>query len=144
MICSKCGKEIANDSNFCEYCGVKVEYTFSDQKVAPKSGGMSFSQALSVCFSKYATFKGRASRPEFWWFALFNFLLVMLAELADASMVTTPLLTLFVYLFLFTPGLSVSIRRCHDSDHSGWWILCPVYNIILMFLPSTEERNEYN
>jgi hypothetical protein len=39
--------------------------------------------------------------------------------------------------------MAVSVRRCHDSGHTGWWILCPIANIIMMFLPSEQTNNDY-
>lgn len=143
MKCPNCGKEIADDSKFCEYCGTKVESIPAGGKKPSTQGIMSFGEAISTCFNKYITFKGRASRPEFWWFTLFSFLVSLVAEFIDGAMGTF-ILTMAVYLFMLLPGLSVSVRRCHDSGHSGWWILCPVYNIILMFLPSSEGQNEYD
>ena len=44
---------------------------------------------------------------------------------------------------MLIPDICVSIRRCHDSGHSGWWIICPVVNIVMLFLPSDPEKNEY-
>jgi uncharacterized membrane protein YhaH (DUF805 family) len=46
-------------------------------------------------------------------------------------------------LVLLLPNLCVAIRRCHDSGHSGWWVICPIVNLIMMFLPSDPNENEY-
>jgi uncharacterized membrane protein YhaH (DUF805 family) len=78
---------------------------------------MNFGQAISTCLSKYATFSGRASRPEFWWFFLFQ-LLVSIA----ASMISERLNGL-VSLGLLLPALAVGTRRLHDIGKSGWWQL---------------------
>lgn len=48
-----------------------------------------------------------------------------------------------VSLALFIPCLSVAVRRMHDTGHSGWWILFPLYNIYLTFKKSDEGENEY-
>lgn len=107
---------------------------------------MTFTESISTVFSKYAVGKGRASRSEYWWWYLFQLLLrlgvTILASLADE--ITGSILISFVGLFLFLPGICVAIRRCHDSGHSGWWVLCPIINIIMMFLPTDPNTNEYD
>lgn len=91
---------------------------------------MKIDQAVRSVLSKYATFSGRASRSEYWKWVLFYSvgLLVILAF--------TKLYPLWE-LGLFVPNLAVGVRRMHDSNHSGWWIICPVANFVLLFFPST-------
>lgn len=86
---------------------------------APTQGGgtMSLPKAISTCFSKYADFSGRASRAEFWWWALFFVIAYLVSVFID------PVVSLIVILGLVLPTLAVSIRRLHDSDRSGWWYL---------------------
>lgn len=103
---------------------------------------MTFGQSISTCFSKYAVFSGRASRSEYWWFFLFNFLVSTVAEMLDGA-VEAPVFSIIVSLGLLLPGIAVAVRRCHDSNHSGWWVICPIVNIIFMFLPSDPNANEY-
>lgn len=137
MRCPNCGKEIANDSVYCEYCGTKV----------PTNGKttMSFIEAVKTCLNKYAVLTGRASRAEYWWFVLFNVIISIIAGIMDISMGNgTILFSLMASLALLLPGWSVAVRRCHDTNHSGWWLLCPIYNIILMFKPSDEGQNQYD
>ncbi len=84
---------------------------------------MSFSQAITVCFSKYATFSGRARRSEFWWFYLFTVLMSWGAALVGHFSGLDDWLTQFVnFAFLF-PTLAVSTRRLHDTGRTGWWFL---------------------
>ena len=78
---------------------------------------MTFSQAIAACLSSYASFSGRASRPEFWWFFLFQ----VLASLG-ASMIGD-WLNGVVALALLLPGLAVGARRLHDIGKTGWWQL---------------------
>ena len=78
---------------------------------------MNFGQAISSCLSKYATFSGRASRPEFWWFSLFQILVAV-----AASMLAEIIYSLVV-LGLLLPALAVGTRRLHDIGKSGWWQL---------------------
>ena len=89
---------------------------------------MNFGQSITSCFSQYATFSGRASRSEFWWFFLFQ-ILVSVA----ASMVSEKLSGL-VSLGLLLPALAVGARRLHDIGRSGWWQLLLITVIGLLVL----------
>lgn len=90
---------------------------------------MSFLEAVKVCSSKAFEFKGRARRSEYWWWTLFVSILYLAASLCeklvpDTSRVLT-LLFIFAYiaaaLFCGFATLAVTIRRLHDTGHSGWW-----------------------
>ena len=87
---------------------------------------MNFTQAISSGFNNYVNFAGRAARSEFWYWALFAALASLAGELIDLALFTsstfTPVQTL-VGLALFLPGLAVSVRRLHDLDRTGWWLL---------------------
>ncbi len=102
---------------------------------------MNFGQAISTCLSRYATFSGRASRPEFWWFFLFQ----ILASVA-ASMLGDTVAAL-VSLALLLPALAVGVRRLHDIGKSGWWQLLVLTGIGLLVLiywwvqPTAEGSN---
>ena len=93
---------------------------------------MGFQEAVRVCFAKYFDFKGDAGRPEFWWFFLF----VGLVSFALA-LVSNKLSGLFS-LAVLVPYLAVTVRRLHDTNRSGWWVLVwfvPVVGwLILVFL----------
>ena len=69
---------------------------------------MNFGQAISSCLSKYATFSGRASRPEFWWFFLFQILISLAASMLGET------INGLVALGLLLPALAVGSRRLHD------------------------------
>jgi len=92
---------------------------------------MSFSEAVKSGFDHYVKFDGRASRPAYWWWTLFALLAGIAASILDAIIFNgSEVLTIIVSLGLFLPGLSVGIRRLHDTDHSGWWILIALIPII--------------
>ena len=78
---------------------------------------MNFGQAISSCFAKYATFSGRASRPEFWWFFLFQ------ALVSVAFGMVSEVLYGVVVLAMLLPSLAAGSRRLHDIGKSGWWQL---------------------
>ncbi len=78
---------------------------------------MDFGQSIATCFRKYADFSGRASRSEYWWFALFQVLVTAAASLMG------DLTSGLVSLALLLPALAVGARRLHDIGKSGWWLL---------------------
>jgi uncharacterized membrane protein YhaH (DUF805 family) len=91
--------------------------------------------AVKSVLSNYATFTGRASRPEFWWWVLAILLLSLVTQLIDALLIA-PLtgfdrgaenagqpLSMLVSLILLLPALAVSARRLHDIGRSAWWLL---------------------
>jgi uncharacterized membrane protein YhaH (DUF805 family) len=78
---------------------------------------MDFKTAVVTCLTKYVDFEGRASRSEFWWFALFQFLAVVILS------VILSVLGSLASLALLLPGIGVAVRRFHDIGKSGWWVL---------------------
>jgi len=97
---------------------------------------MSFQDAIKTCFAKYADFNGRATRSEYWWFFLF----VVLAG-AILSMFGRPLAGVF-YLATLLPWLAVAVRRLHDTDRSGWWLLVgfvPLVGTIVLLVFFTQK-----
>lgn len=106
---------------------------------------MTFTQSIKTVFSKYADFKGRARRSEYWWFILFTVIISAVLNqvpphlgTGDSAMdvsgsVWGNLFTLAVLL----PTLAVTARRLHDNDRSGWWQLIgiiPIVGWILMLI----------
>ena len=78
---------------------------------------MNFPTSVKSGFSNYANFKGRASRSEFWWFVLFSQLIQTVAQQQTGSTAT------IAWFALLIPGLSVHVRRLHDSGRSLRWFL---------------------
>lgn len=83
---------------------------------------MTFGEAISDGFSKFATFSGRSSRSAYWWWILFYVLIFFAASILDAA-AKTPAFAVLVWLGFFIPNLAVLVRRLHDTDRSGWWVL---------------------
>jgi len=90
---------------------------------------MSFGEAISDGFSKYATFSGRSSRSAYWYWILFYVLVVIVASILQAAAHTTIIVGL-VWLGFFLPNLAVLVRRLHDTDRSGWWVLIGLIPLI--------------
>ncbi len=94
---------------------------------------MPFVDAFRACMQKYANFEGRASRSEYWWFALWVQVLSIPAGVVDGFVSPeVGLVGALVSLILLLPGLSVGVRRLHDSGKSGWNLLW-VFTIIGVF-----------
>jgi len=100
---------------------------------------MNFQDAIRSGFSHYVTFTGRASRSEYWYWALFALLVEIVASIIDHTMfpfASTGPIEGITSLLLFLPGLAVGIRRLHDIDRTGWWwlIALTVIGIILLIV----------
>ncbi|MFC8093439.1 DUF805 domain-containing protein [Streptomyces sp. NPDC057301] len=102
-----------------------------------------------TALKKYATFSGRARRKEFWMFVLFHSLAALVAGVVDAVLGWGLWLTIVYVLFSFIPTLAVSVRRLHDTDRVGWWLLIsliPLAGIVLLVfhvIEGTSGRNQY-
>ena len=88
---------------------------------------MEFNEAYKTCLlNKYATFSGRASRSEYWYFFLFLVLLAIVTSIIDAAIFPgnelMPTYSIFSLLTII-PSISAAARRLHDVDRSGWWQL---------------------
>lgn len=117
--------------------------------------GASFGEAVRRFWQGYVVFNGRASRSEYWWSVLFNILVGLGLGIVDAvlfggSTNDPGLLSGLYSLATILPGLAVSIRRLHDIDKSGWWVLLWLVPVIgwigLLFLhcqPSTAGPNRF-
>ena len=111
---------------------------------------MTFGEAVKSGFDHYAKFDGRASRPAFWWWFLFGVLVAIGANIIDAILGTWGVVNGLAGLALLLPNLSVAIRRLHDTDHSGWWILIgliPIVGFIVLLIfylrESDPGENQY-
>ncbi len=96
----------------------------------------------------YAVFDGRAQRSEYWYFVLFNFIISLVLGLIDGmagTMMTETqgILGSIYSLAVLVPSIAVGVRRMHDTDHSGWFILVPIYNLYLACIAGTEGKNRF-
>ncbi len=99
---------------------------------------MDIKQSVTTCLKdKYATFSGRATRSEYWWFWLSTFVIGIVA-----GMIST-MLYYVIWLALIIPSIAAGVRRIHDSGHCGWWIICPIVNLVFLIIPGNEGANEY-
>lgn len=100
-----------------------------------------FNYYLSVV-QNYAKFDGRARRSEYWYFFLFNVLISgVLGAIGNA--VGFELLSTIYSVAVLLPSVGVAIRRMHDVGKSGWFILIPIYNLILCLTDGEKGDNQY-
>ena len=115
---------------------------------------MNFTESVKTCFSKYADFKGRAVRSEYWWFILFTVLVSIgfniLSIPESLTMIGTILGAVFSLATLI-PSLAAGVRRLHDTNRSGWWMLLnfiPIIGwiviIVWMATEGSPEANQYD
>ncbi|MDB4161311.1 DUF805 domain-containing protein [Bacteroidia bacterium] len=101
-------------------------------------------QYVHVITKNYANFNGRARRKEYWGFFLFNIIISYASAFIFTSIDPTLALVSSIYsLAVFIPSLAVAVRRMHDVGKSGWYILIPIYNIILAVTDGDKSSNEY-
>jgi uncharacterized membrane protein YhaH (DUF805 family) len=112
-------------------------------------------------YRRYADFSGRSRRKEYWMFQLLVVIVYIVAsvimgmgapsidpqtgELSGGGALITVgsgILLLF-WLGTIIPAIAVAVRRMHDQDRSGWWVLCPVANIIFLFIDGTPGPNRF-
>lgn len=111
-----------------------------------------------LAFKKYAIFTGRSQRAEYWFFLLFNVIFTVILTLIDIAINNATsdfdenfgILSLIYLVIILVPSIAVSIRRLHDTDHSGWWIsvylipiLGPVIFVFFAIQDSDREENQY-
>lgn len=104
---------------------------------------MDFKDSIKTCFTKYADFNGRASRPEYWWFILF----LVLGGVATAFI--SDMLNLLFTLGTLLPSIAAAARRLHDTGRSGWLqliVFIPIIGwlVLIYFLAQAGEgANRY-
>ena len=105
---------------------------------------------------QYAVFKGRARRKEYWFFALFNLIVSVVLTVVDYMTgsldpeLGVGLLSGIYSLAILIPSLAVTVRRLHDTDRTGWWVLIAfipligaIVLLVFMLLDSKPGDNRY-
>ena len=115
---------------------------------------MTFGESIKTCFRKYVVFKGRASRSEYWFFVLFEFIISIGLQFIGGLVVIplifkgqfTPeainrvflpisIISIVVALAFLLPALGVMTRRFHDVNKSGWWIVIYYIFVVVWAIP---------
>jgi uncharacterized membrane protein YhaH (DUF805 family) len=92
---------------------------------------MDFQEAVQSGFRRWNRTDGRSSRSEYWWWVLFSFLLALVASLVfgvfasfgRTAAAVVALAFVVAFVLLIVPSFTLSVRRLHDTDRSGWWLL---------------------
>ncbi len=98
---------------------------------------MGFGDAIKHVFSNYVGFTGRAVRSEYWFFALFSVIIGVVLAVVDAQIFGASVSGGLWSLATFLPSLAVGVRRLHDTDRSGWFLLIaliPLIGVILLIV----------
>lgn len=93
---------------------------------------------------KYTVFQGRARRQEYWMFFLVNIIISIVIGIIDGLISDSTFLGLIYSLAVFLPSLAVAVRRLHDTDRSGWWVLIgliPIIGFIVLLVFFAQEGN---
>lgn len=182
MLCSKCGKQNPDSYLYCMGCGselfaiteealtdwtvpAETEPKKVDKKSLPPVRKITFREAVKNFFKNYATFKGRATRREYWFAYLFTFLvalaLVFFTEALglllfffgvlsqDGIFTLIGVFNTLYLLFFLLPVYALIWRRLHDTGHSGAMFLLaliPIVNLIVywwLFFASSDGDNKY-
>jgi len=98
--------------------------------------------AISACMKKYATFAGRASRSEFWYFYLFYIIMYAIGAGIGIAIESQIIMYLFIAPF-WLPCFAAGARRMHDVGRSGWFMLVPIYNLVLWCTQGNPGTNKY-
>jgi uncharacterized membrane protein YhaH (DUF805 family) len=106
-----------------------------------------FGAAIALCFHKYAVFRGRDRRSEYWWWFLFQVLVSVAATILDLKFFATVfgMFSALTTLILLLPTLTVTMRRLHDIDRPGWWILIvviPIGGMIMLVIMTCRRGTE--
>ena len=90
-------------------------------------------------------FTGRARRKEFWIFSLGNLILYVALGFFSEGVPeeTITKVVVLCYLVLFLPSLAVGVRRMHDSNHSGWWVIVPLVSWMFWCVDGTRGPNRF-
>lgn len=139
-----------------EFESKKKEY-FKVKSVAKTESTDNFNmfQWFGKAWNRYAEFSGRSRRKEYWYFVLVNFIIqiavyTMDCVFFDAANTDNTYFSWIYSLIIFVPSLAVIIRRLHDTNRSGWWLLLnlipiigSVILIIILAEDSDSEENQY-
>ena len=110
MNCPNCGAPVNDYSQFCTNCGARMQQNMPVEPVK-------FMDAVKLYFTRYADFKGRSRRSEYWWACL------AMAIISGIISAIIPDLAGIWSLATLIPGIAICVRRLHDIGKSGWYYL---------------------
>ena len=134
MYCRNCGTQCPDNAMFCSGCGATLApqpQQAQQPQYRDPGKSVTFVEAVTLFFTRYADFKGRSRRSEYWWASLFTFLgsMILTAIVPEAATIWS--------LAILIPGIALCVRRLHDIGKSGWFYLIgliPVVGFILLLI----------
>ena len=114
----------------------KLQEIYADTKMED----INLFNAIKICFQKIFIFTNRASRSEYWWFILFYTIFATIPTFVPNENVVV--FGYIMSLLLFIPGIAVTVRRLHDINKSGWFILIsliPILGSIIVLVMTIEK-----
>lgn len=155
MLCHFCKEEIQDGAIKCKHCGSDLTSIEQSNVLCDVVEQPAISYYVAV-LKKYATFSGRARRKEYWFYVLFNSIVSLVLSAFDGVLGVYDYETgigLFASVYglaVLLPGVAVCVRRLHDIDKSGWFLLLmliPLIGWIVLIVyacqDGTESENEY-
>lgn len=143
VFCRGCAKEIHTTAISCPQCGAQQGMTNSTMiapSVPEEASGFGW---YTLVLKKFAVFSGRARRKEYWMFMLFNVLIAIAIGAIEGAFRSKGMISNLYSLAMFVPGIAVGVRRLHDTNRSGWWLLLPIVNLVFLCLDSQREANRF-
>ncbi|MBK5002444.1 DUF805 domain-containing protein [Pseudomonas sp. S31] len=142
VFCRGCAKEIHESALSCPGCGA-TQVASGSMAAAADNTPITFGNVFMHVMRKYAEFQGRARRKEYWLFVLVSTLIVLGFTVIETILNIPQVLSTLANLAMMVPSIAVGVRRLHDSDRSGWWLLLPIVNLVFLCLDSTPGDNRF-
>lgn len=156
--CGNCGNEHEEDLNFCEKCGNRIKNqnnnAYMDTNIHRKDTDYNPYHVKSTLdiykysmIENFANFSGRASKKEYWTTFFINMIAIFILYGGSEISFTFALLSILYGAAVIVPGLALTIRRLHDTNKSGAWVLIgfiPIIGLILLIFLITEGTNGIN
>jgi uncharacterized membrane protein YhaH (DUF805 family) len=103
----------------------------------------SLTQRYFKTWKNWSNFAGRASRSEYFWFIAINVGVSGVVGIIDGILGSDGIMQVLWGVGGTIPSLAVAVRRFHDSNRSGFWILLPFVNVVFLFWPSDPQANRF-
>lgn len=142
VFCRGCAKQIHQSAVSCPGCGA-TQNGGSASGIKGEVANITFGNVFFTVLKQYATFSGRARRKEYWLFTLVANLIAFGIGFVEGALGMPGFINVLFSLAVMIPGIAVGVRRLHDTDRSGWWLLVPIANLVFLCQDSTPGDNRF-